>query len=124
MKLITKPIAKALIAAYKHGAETGESGKDILAKYFTPWGGATWYISEGMPIDRHGVPLDHDLISQADDWHLYGFCDLGDSTNAELGYVMLSDLESIAGPAGLKVERDLYFSGDMQDVLVQYGRAA
>lgn len=122
MKLVTKAMASELMAAYSHSAETGESGKKIIAKFFTPWAGATWFISEGMPVDLNGEPTD---IDRACDWHLYGFADLGHGpAMAELGYVMLSDLEGLRGPAGLKVERDLHYSGEMSDVMAEYGRAA
>ncbi len=128
MKLITKPIAAALSAAYAHSAVTGESGRDVVAKCFTPWAGATWYISEGLPVNDAGEELAPEAVSLIDpdsvDWHLFGFCDLGDSVNAELGYVMLSDLKGLKGPAGLLVERDLHYSGAMADVLAEYGRAA
>lgn len=108
MKLITNEIAGKLVPAYEHSAETGEGSKDVIAKYFTPWGNATWYISEGMPVDGRGEPT---TIEKAEDWHLFGFCDLGDSHNAELGYVMLSDLKGVNGPAGLTIERDLDYNG-------------
>ena len=130
MKLITKAIATALMAAYEHSAETGESGKDVVAKFFTPWANATWFISEGMPVDEDGNPVAEDFrefaAANADkyDWHLFGFCDLGDTLNAELGYVMLSDLKGIKGFAGLTVERDLHYSGTMAEVLATYKRAA
>ena len=107
MKLITNEIARKLLPAYELSAETGEGGKAVIAKYFTPWANATWFISEGMPVDTDGEPT---TIDKAKDWHLFGFCDLGDTINAELGYVMLSDLESVNGPVGLKVERDLYYN--------------
>ena len=128
MKLITKSIAAALSAAYAHSEETAESGKDVIAKFFTPWSNATWYISEGMPVNDDGEPLDPKVVSLIDpdavNWHLFGFADLGDTANAELGYVMLSDLKGLKGPAGMAVERDLYYSGTMADVLASYGRAA
>ena len=108
MKLITNEIARKLLPAYELSAETGEGGKDVIAKYFTPWANATWFISEGMPVDDNGEPT---TIDKAKDWHLFGFANLGDDRNAELGYVMLSDLESLKGPAGLTVERDLYYNG-------------
>ena len=41
---------------------------------------------------------------------------------AELGYVSLKELESIRGGLGLPVERDLYYSGTLADVLSQYGK--
>ncbi len=121
MKLLTKPIMATLMAAYEHSAETGESGKDDVVKLYTPWANATWYISEGMPVDEDGAPT---TIENAKDWHLFGFANLGDRTMAELGYVMLSDIEGLKGPAGLMVERDFYYSGAMDDVMVEYGRAA
>lgn len=122
MKLITKEIATKLAAAYARSAETGESGTEIVAKFFTPWGGATWYVTEGGPLGAAGELVDD--VNQAVDWHLYGFCDIGDSENAELGYVLLSQLQELRGPFGLRVERDLYFSGTMADVMAKYGRAA
>jgi hypothetical protein len=130
MKLITKDAATKLMAAYDHSAKTGEGGKEVLAKFFTPWANATWYVTEGVPVTESGdavSPEYHDFAaSNADkyDWHLFGFCDLGDKMNAELGYVMLSDLKGLNGPFGLKVERDLYYSGTLAEVLEEYGRAA
>lgn len=35
--------------------------------------------------------------------------DLVDGHEAELGYWLLSELESVNGPAGLMIERDLYW---------------
>jgi hypothetical protein len=132
MKYITKEAAGKLIKAYEHSAETGEGGKEVLAKFFTPWAGATWYITEGMPLTENGdaISLDNGYrefaAEHADkyDWHLFGFCDLGDPVNAELGYVLLSDLKGLNGPFGLKVERDLYYEGTLDEVLEKYGRAA
>jgi len=133
MKLITKEIATKLMAAYEHSAETGEGGKEVLAKFFTPWAGATWYVSEGWPVDLDGAALTTEAIEfeglesmllAGTDWHLFGFADLGDAEMAELGYVMLSDLEGLSGPFGLKVERDLAYSGALSEVLVKYGRKA
>jgi len=129
MKLITKEMAGPLMAAYAHSAETGEGGKTIIAKFFTPWAGATWYITEGIPVDeKGGEPIETRLENLGDpndyDWHLFGWCDLGDPAMAELGYVMLSDLKGLRGPGGLKVERDLHYSGTMAEVLADYGRAA
>ena len=125
MKLITKAMAPKLVLAYQHSAETGEAGKEVIAKFFTPWAGATWYVSEGMPLNEKGEPMSVDEVIELKDpdsvdWHLYGFADLGDPVNAELGYVMLSDLKRLNGPFGLKVERDLYYEGSMDEVLESY----
>ena len=131
MKLITKPIAAALMAAYEHSAETGESGKDVVAKFFTPWTNATWYITEGMPVTEDCTHVDKDFHEFAADhadkyyWHLFGWCDLGIGDGmAELGYVMLSDLKGLSGPCGIKVERDLYYSGELADVVPWMEKAA
>jgi len=105
-KLILKPIAKALSAA---DTNDGSTPDPIIVKFFTPWGGCTWFIVSGTPLDAiNGEPT---TVENAKDWHLFGFCDLGDARCAELGYVLLSELESIRGPFGLRIERDIHFDG-------------
>lgn len=116
MQLITEEAAPRLKAAYEASAKTGESSQAVIAKFFTPWAGATWYITEGMPVDENGEPTS---IENARDWHLFGFCNLGDREAAELGYVMLSDLESVRGPAGLRVERDLHYGEHTLDEVMK-----
>jgi hypothetical protein len=64
-----------------------------VVKLFTPWGGATWLLSE---LD----PEDEDIA--------FGLCDLGFGC-PELGSVSLSELEAVRGPGGLAIERDLHF---------------
>lgn len=64
-----------------------------VVKLFTPWANATWLF---VDLD----PGDEDT--------LFGLCDLGHGY-PELGYVLLSDLEELRGPGGLRVERDLHF---------------
>lgn len=75
-------------------------GDDIdpppVIKLFTPDAGATWLLTE---ID----PDDEDLA--------FGLCDLGLSM-PELGYVRFSDLDTLRGPLGLRVERDKHFRPD------------
>ncbi len=107
MKLLTKAIATKL-----HKADIANlppsTAKDIVVKFFAPWGSATWYIVSGTPLDSiNGEPCGPE---NAKDWHLFGFCDLGDRMNAELGYVLLSQLQAIRGQFGLRVERDMYYS--------------
>ncbi len=136
MKLITRDAAKALIPAYNHSAETGESAKVIAVKLFTPDANCTWYITEGFPLDVDGEPLDQDKAREltesggADpdkyDWHLYGWCDLGMPECAELGYVQLSEIRQQRGPFGLQIERDRYFDGyeiDLDAVRERYQHA-
>lgn len=44
---------------------------------------------------------------------MFGYCHLGDDDFAELGYVMLSELENITLFGGLKIERDLYLNNNI-----------
>ena len=94
MKLITKAIEAKLISNGQANA-SGEDTTDFepVVKLFTPWANATWLLTEIMP--------DGDT--------LFGLCDLGLGT-PELGYVSLSEIESLTGPGGLKVERDMHFT--------------
>jgi Protein of unknown function (DUF2958) len=64
-----------------------------VVKFFVPWGAATWIITE---IERDGDTL-------------FGLCDLG-MGEPELGYVLLSELESIKGPGGIPIERDTHWT--------------
>ncbi len=64
-----------------------------VMKLFVPWGAATWLLSE---LD----PEDEDIA--------FGLCDLGFGC-PELGSVRISELESVRGPGGLAIERDLHF---------------
>ena len=54
--------------------------------------------------------LDSDVVVKQEDgdWLFYGYCHLFEW---EWGYVMLSELEDITLPFGLKIERELYVTG-------------
>lgn len=127
MMLITKEIASKLKKADDAflASDDGETTDDISLKLFTPWGAATWYIVRGTPLDSiNGEPIDDP--ANAKDWHLFGFVNLGDPTCAETGYSLLSELKSINGPFGLKIERDRNYSGSLKAVMEKTyaGRAA
>jgi hypothetical protein len=64
-----------------------------VVKYFTPDGGATWLLTE---LD----PENPDLA--------FGLCDLGMGF-PELGSVLISEIETVPGKLGMKVERDEWF---------------
>jgi hypothetical protein len=68
-----------------------EKGLDALAyvKFFTPAGSWTWYASE-----FDGVDIFYGLV--------IGF-------EIEFGYFSLLELQSVRGPLGLPIERDLHF---------------
>ena len=68
-----------------------EQGLEALAqvKFFTPDSFWTWYASE---FDGEDI-----------------FFGLVSGLELELGYFSLNELESVHGPMGLPIERDLYF---------------
>ena len=99
MNLMTKELEK-LFEKYPLGSQDGMGGQaKVIVKYFNPVAVATWFITEGNKLDNG-------------DYEMFGYCHLGDDEYAELGYVMLSELEKLNLPFGLKIERDLYLSKD------------
>ncbi|WP_425419266.1 DUF2958 domain-containing protein [Oricola indica] len=74
--------------------EQGEDDPDFLpvVKLFTPDAQCTWLLSE---LDPEGTDM------------AFGLCDLGMQC-PELGYVRISELESVRGRLGLPVERDRF----------------
>jgi hypothetical protein len=77
-----------------------------VVKLFCPWGGATWLLTE---LD----PEEPDIA--------FGLCDLGMGF-PEIGSVRLSEIASVTGPGGLRIERDLYFQAEK--TLTQYADEA
>lgn len=86
MKLLTKEIRQQLPALYSNEEVTDPV---VIAKFFTPWTSWTWYATEFDGVDTFfGLVVGHEI---------------------ELGYFSLSELESVRGPGGLTVERDICF---------------
>ena len=112
MKLFTKSQLDQLLrngeAAKRERA--GEVEADLarrpVVKLFTPWGAATWLLSE----------IDPDAQDVA-----FGLCDLG-MGSPELGSVSIAELLALKGPFGLQVERDLYWTAKKS--LVDYAQEA
>ena len=92
MKLITQELKKKLLA---NGANR-EGDHVPVMKLFVPWGAGTWLITEMDPEEP-------DI--------LFGLCDLGMQC-PELGSVSLAEITSVKGPFGLKIERDMNWSGN------------
>lgn len=87
MKLLTKEIRKKLPPLY---AQDGKGGKAIAyLKLFVPSGSWSWFITEYDGEDT--------------------FFGLVEGHEKELGYFSLSELESVRGPLGLPIERDLWW---------------
>lgn len=90
MKLITKQLEKEL-AKYPLYSQDGKKDEAVvICKLFLQ--GYTWYVLEADKVD--------------DDYEFYGIID---SQEREYGYFTLSQLESVRGSWGLKVERDRSF---------------
>ena len=87
MKLLTQELRKKLPPLY---SQDGKGGKAVaVVKYFCPSSSWTWY---GVEFDGEDT-----------------FFGLVDGHFKELGYFSLSELESVRGPMGLPIERDLYW---------------
>lgn len=84
--LLTQEIRKKIPKLYAQ-----EHSKDpiVYVKFFTPWTYFTWYATEFDGKDTFfGYVVGHDK---------------------EMGYFSLKEMESVRGPFGLKIERDLHF---------------
>lgn len=99
MKLLTKTIENSMPKLYST-ENIPASEKKICVKFFDPCGSWTWYAVEGERTE------DGD----------YMFFGLVDGFELELGYWMLSELESVKGSLGLGIERDLHFTGTIGDL--------
>jgi hypothetical protein len=88
MKLMTKAIEKAAQAQYSKGSDFKQM---IVAKFFDPCGSWTWYLMNQDPEDPD---------------YLWGIVS---GFEVEMGSFSLSELQSVKGPMGLGIERDLYF---------------
>lgn len=91
MKLLTKEIKRKLP---KLGATDGMGdAAPVICKFFAPVGSWTWYVTEGEK-------------QEDGDWMFFG---LVDGFEKELGYFVLSELESVKLQFGLGIERDIHF---------------
>lgn len=89
-KLITK--SANLPALY-----STENDRDpmVRIKLFTPWGGWTWFLTEYDEAEKLA----------------FGYAyNAQDPDGAELGYIRVAELESVKGPFGLRIERDIHFT--------------
>ena len=84
-KLLPDEIAKTLPRLY---ATEEEADPIARVKFFTPDSSWTWYVTEYDPKERLCFGL---VVGHA----------------RELGYFSLDELESVRGPLGLPIERDL-----------------
>lgn len=95
MKLLTKQLRERFERIERTMKPTADGKEDppVIAKFFQPWGSWTWYATEYHPEHCEGG----------------AFFGLVDGLDLELGYFALAELESVQGPAGLRIERDLWW---------------
>ena len=88
MMLLTKAILKKLPPLYAM-EHTKAENVPVVVKFFCPWGSWSWYATEFDGKDL--------------------FFGLVDGHEKEVGYFRLSELKSLRGPWGLRIERDMHF---------------
>lgn len=86
MKLLTKELRKKLPPLYSTEYDPDPT---VWVKFFTPDSSWTWYATE-----FDGTDLFYGLV--------VGF-------ETEMGYFSLGEMQSVRGPMGLPIERDLYW---------------
>lgn len=89
MKLMTEELEALFPPLYSTEGKDPKEVK-VKAKYFAPFNGWTWYATEYDPKQRI----------------FFGYVR---GLENELGYFSLDELQSVKGPLGLGIERDLYF---------------
>lgn len=99
MKLLTKQIEARLMKSPLYSQEKNKRPA-VIVKFFTPDSNWTWYATEGEK-------------QEDGDCRFFG---LVEGFESELGYFMLSELESAKGLLGLPIERDRYFEGYVLDM--------
>jgi hypothetical protein len=94
-KLLTKEILKKLPPLYTNEELEADQVR-VIAKFFFPVGGSSWYATEFNP--QEGL--------------FFGFANLGDNTMAELGYFTLKEMEEFRHPRFpfLRIERDKFWN--------------
>lgn len=102
MELLTRELEQALPPIHSDATVA-------QVKFFTPWAGWTWYASEASAelADGSEMPLSDPRARERVDVLFFGrVFGLED----EYGYFRLSELASVRGPMGLRIERDLHFA--------------
>ncbi len=100
MQLLTEELKRKLPPLY---SQDNNPDPLVVCKFFTPDSSWTWYAYEGSPVDDNGF---YDTDKEKVDYIFFG---LVDGLEVELGYFSLNEMESVRGPWGLPIERDIFF---------------
>ena len=90
MKIVTEEFEE-LFKDYPLYSQEHESDPLVIAKLFDPCGSASWFLLEYDPKEKIA----------------FGY--VTGMTADELGYISLTEMESIKGPLGIGIEQDMYF---------------
>lgn len=104
MNLMTKEIEKRFNEV---GDQSEKENPLVIAKYFSPVGGATWFATEYDPETKIAYGYVKDLVPSEN-----GIYD-------EWGYFSITELELVTLPYGLKIERDIHFDEITFSELIQ-----
>ena len=104
MKMLTNPIIAALKKTpYAATDGTPRDDKKVIARYFLPGTGCTWYVLED---DRFFTDEDHKDADHIDpNMVVFGAATIG--YGLELGSISLKEIFSLRGKSGLVAERDI-----------------
>lgn len=101
MKLLTKTLAQKLPELYAT-EDVPTEDKIAVAKFFHPCSNWTWYV-----IEFDGKDTCWGLVS---------------GHEAEFGYFSLSELSKVQYPAGISIERDIFFRPTPISELAAFGQ--
>jgi hypothetical protein len=90
MKIVTEEFEE-LFKDYPLYSQEHEEDPLVVAKLFDPCGSASWFLLEYDPVEKIAFGYVTGLVEN------------------ELGYILLTEMESIKGPLGIGIEQDIYF---------------
>jgi hypothetical protein len=73
-------------------SQDGAEDAIVYVKFFCPWNRWTWFATEGEQKDEDFIFFGY-VIGHEREW----------------GYFSFNELQSVTGPGGLKIERDIHF---------------
>lgn len=100
-KMITNPILAALKKTpYASTDGTPRDEKKVIARYFLPGTGCTWYV-----LEDDSFFADEAKTQPEENMVVFGAATLG--YGLELGPISLKEIFETRGPFGLRAERDI-----------------
>lgn len=100
-KMITNPILAALKKTpYASTDGTPRDEKKVIARYFLPGTGCTWYV-----LEDDSFFADEAKTQPEENMVVFGAATLG--YGLELGSISLKEIFETRGPFGLRAERDI-----------------